>query len=445
MRWSATWLVALVVGCSSNIVERVSVEGRDDLELLVQQVKVKDGHTDTIMIEVPENAASMLMEVRGQQGGFYYLDSFVAPNKDDLAESGEFVTRSAREVAGLVDFLYPNNGTELKAGTYEVVLRAQDRNFGAGKPLAFDDLEIRTYITKKKTHAQCALHLDFLVDASAIDAADYEEAVDTAVAHVDSIYRQVGIHVEDYQIQQINLKSSDIDVGSRSALAVADDALAQARDQGSARQNSIHVLLVRTIGGSDNPNFNPAGYSMGLPGPYDADRPNATVLVASEQYAEGDDGVLYLDVPGLSSSLAHEIGHFLGLYHTSEGRDDKHDPIEDTPECSGSGCSSEFLRNIMTSAFWLNAAFRQPSDRDLFSPMQGEVMRRHPLCVPVEPTIKPEPKPKTCDQKCDAPQVCSLTDGDQMCREACDPDKSVCECKADELGVFVCMGSSDSQ
>ena len=382
MRFLVVWVLA-VVGCTSSVVERVSVDGRADLELVVNNVKVKDGRTGKISISVPENAASMLIEVRGRSGGFYYIDSFVTPGLEDLAETGEFVTRSAREVAGLVDFLYPNNGSELAAGTYEIVLRAEDRKYGSGNLLSADTLEVRTYITERKKHAECALHLDFLVDASAIDAIDLEAAVDVTAARIDTIFRQVGIHIEDYQIQQINLASPDIDIGRRSALKVADDALAQARTQGSARQNSIHVLWVRTIAGSDNPDFNPAGFSMGLPGPYDADRPTATVLVSSHWYVEeGSDGVLYLDVDGLSSSLAHEIGHFLGLYHTTEKDGQTHDPLHDTSECEGFGsCSGSFLRNVMTSSRWLSTGHR-PRDRDVFSPMQGAVMRSHPLCVP---------------------------------------------------------------
>jgi hypothetical protein len=31
--------------------------------------------------------------------------------------------------------------------------------------------------------------------------------------------------------------------------------------------------------------------------------------------------------------MAHEIGHFLGLRHTTEHGGSAHDPITDTPEC----------------------------------------------------------------------------------------------------------------
>jgi hypothetical protein len=36
----------------------------------------------------------------------------------------------------------------------------------------------------------------------------------------------------------------------------------------------------------------------------------------------------------MGQTMAHEIGHFLGLRHTSEHGGAAHDPITDTPECS---------------------------------------------------------------------------------------------------------------
>lgn len=35
--------------------------------------------------------------------------------------------------------------------------------------------------------------------------------------------------------------------------------------------------------------------------------------------------------------IAHELGHFLGLWHTDEGDGSLHDPIDDTPQCTASG------------------------------------------------------------------------------------------------------------
>lgn len=62
----------------------------------------------------------------------------------------------------------------------------------------------------------------------------------------------------------------------------------------------------------------------------------------------------------LSRLLAHEIGHYLGLYHTSEAVFDAHDPLDDTPLDEDS-----FLMHAIPQG-------------DQLSPEQAGVMRRNP-------------------------------------------------------------------
>lgn len=63
----------------------------------------------------------------------------------------------------------------------------------------------------------------------------------------------------------------------------------------------------------------------------------------------------FADDPMLVSRIiAHEGGHFLGLFHTSEKTGDEHDPISDTPECTDAGdgtdaCTGKGAENVM---FW---------------------------------------------------------------------------------------------
>lgn len=76
----------------------------------------------------------------------------------------------------------------------------------------------------------------------------------------------------------------------------------------------------------------------------------------------------------------HELGHFLGLFHTTEKDGTRHDPIDDTPECPASydededgtlsvyECRGSGSGNVM---FW---AFSQ--EQRFFSEKQSRVMRR---------------------------------------------------------------------
>ncbi|HJN78237.1 MAG TPA: M43 family zinc metalloprotease [Myxococcota bacterium] len=83
---------------------------------------------------------------------------------------------------------------------------------------------------------------------------------------------------------------------------------------------------------------------------------------------------------------AHEAGHFLGLFHTTErDANDTHDPISDTPECpasadtNGNGqmnsseCSGSGSENVM---WWTNNSDATSAD---FSSMQGQILRGNPI------------------------------------------------------------------
>lgn len=176
---------------------------------------------------------------------------------------------------------------------------------------------------------------------------------------------------------------------------------------------------------------------MGLPGPYSAAVGTSAVLVSTEKYASTLGGAL--DAEGLASSLSHEIGHYLGLYHTSELDDGAHDPLSDTDECtSKSSCSVEFRKNIMTSGRWVSS----PAARTVFTESQGSVMRGHPLCEPmfVEPFNTGIDE---CTMTCQAPTTCAVLNDTMGCKPACDPDAStpcaVGTCSTDQLGTYICQ------
>lgn len=419
---------------------------RPDLRLQSFSVPVSGGLTEPIEILLPEGASSMLIEVRSD-AGFFFIDEFYTPTGQELARSGFFVTREAREVSGLADFLFPNDDTLAPLpGRYRVSLAATADREGT-VPLAGGRASIDVYSTQRDLESTCGIYLDFLVDYDAIDQESFQEAVGLLVDRTDRAFRQAGIAVIDSQIQQIDLQSPDLDVGSDTVLAVADDVLRQARRMGSARTDSLHVILVRSIAGENASGFNPAGYSMGLPGPYAADRPNAAVLVSTDAYASLDaEGALVLDVDGMATSLTHELGHFLGLYHTSELDGSTHDPLAETPECtSPNSCDDAFRDNLMTSAGWLTGVGLDEKGRRIFTSGQGRVMRRHPLCVPFDIS---EPDDTTCTMDCDAPEVCAvLPDGTggqyEACLPACDPRADepceFAECIPDAVGSNVCQ------
>lgn len=423
--------LASVTACSEPVIEE-SI--REDLDVIRHQTRISNGLSDQITFEVPEGVDSFLIEVRGDVG-MYFLAELITPGGRDIIEGGIYQTRGAREVAGLVDWLYPNS-PEMKAkpGKYTLTVRGRDART---KKNSNEDIEVLIYLAKKKPSATCGIRLDFLIDDEALDEGSFEAAVEHIVNEINVRYRTIGIEVENYQIYRINMNDNGLDLGDGSATRIVDDVLARAIPSGAARKDAMHILFVRKIGGTNNPTFDPAGYSMGLPGPYARSRDTSAVLVATEKYA-GSNG---LDADGLASSLAHEMGHYLGLYHTSEPNGTNHDPLPDTPECDAAGsCSVEFRRNLMTSGRWLQG--ERPSSRINFSDNQGQVMRGHPLCLPMDVRVV-KPSIEVCTKSCSIPNTCAVVNQQMSCQPACNPtaDKP-CEtgsCESDELGTYICQ------
>jgi hypothetical protein len=426
-------LASLALGCGEDAPTETVL--RDDLDLTVYQGRIENGLSSRIDIEIPSGVDSFLIEVRGKRGK-YYLTEFVTPEGKELIEAALYTTRGAREIPGVVDWLYPNEpGLRVEEGTYQIIVRGTDAFSGANLT---ESIEVLVYTPKTKPAQTCGVQLDFLVDDAAITEATFDAAVERIYQEVDLNFRQIGIKVANYQTYRVDLQSSDIDLDDGSVVGIVDDVLAKTVTNGAAREASIHVLLVRRIGGSANPTFDPAGYSMGLPGPYAHDRGTSAVMVSTELYSSGNGE---LDAEGLASSLTHEIGHYLGLYHTSERNGSNHDPISDTPQCESEfSCSDDFRRNLMTSSFWLQGG--PPSFRNRFTEGQGKIMRGHPLCAPMAVDIVLPPI-EECTLQCDAPTTCSVKNTQMSCETACNPEApepcSTGTCQFDDLGTFVCL------
>ncbi len=109
------------------------------------------------------------------------------------------------------------------------------------------------------------------------------------------------------------------------------------------------------------------GFSQGIPVALGIPGASAGGVVISVDTHNTDHG---FDSRELGLTMAHETGHSMGLYHTSEKDASQHDTISDTPECGGDfggGCPD--APNIM---FWAGHGL------DL-STGQAYVLRRSPI------------------------------------------------------------------
>jgi hypothetical protein len=148
---------------------------------------------------------------------------------------------------------------------------------------------------------------------------------------------------------------------------------------GSAR--AIQILVVQ-----DFTEVGWLGVAAGIPGPNGVPGTvGSAVIVSVDSHLDFDGTTLLTDLMG--ETLAHELGHQIGLFHTTEDTGLEFDPIGDTPECglefdaNGDGemtaeeCETADGRNFM---FWTSADFGQYE----MSPIQAMVIRDSVIARP---------------------------------------------------------------
>ena len=109
----------------------------------------------------------------------------------------------------------------------------------------------------------------------------------------------------------------------------AFDLVTLTRQPGSERREllSANVFFIRGFSGNEMSSV--LGISTGIPGVPGIHGQQGTGLVFSSEYLGGRGGSELV-----GQVLAHELGHFLGLFHTTEQSGGQTDHLADTPECA---------------------------------------------------------------------------------------------------------------
>ncbi len=167
---------------------------------------------------------------------------------------------------------------------------------------------------------------------------------------------------------EMALVFSDAGIDSRIEIAaVPGPAFVNAEGAGAAAVRASYVpadelqILVYLIQGFADEPFT-LGFAAGIPGPNGVvGTVSSGVIVAVDAHID-DEG--FLDPVLLAETASHEVGHQIGLFHTTEDTGDIFDEIGDTPECDVSfdldedgeltaeECEFADGQNLM---FWLSA------------------------------------------------------------------------------------------
>ena len=176
----------------------------------------------------------------------------------------------------------------------------------------------------------------FFAKVNGIDAssAPNQPEFQQAVSTMRSVYASQGVELGDVHYCDLTGGSSDrfsiIDSveGPSSELSQMFAESGRAGDLGCSPERALNFFMVQEIVGG-RAGYIILGISGGIPGPPGiSGTTRSGVAVTMAGYTRNPSQ--------LGQTMAHEGGHYLGLFHTTEAEGTAFDPLPDTPECQNS-------------------------------------------------------------------------------------------------------------
>lgn len=292
-----------------------------------------------IELQVPEDLVGLVITIDDpeQNPGMYYLsldDQIVSAM--DASLDADAISKSTYYWDDTFSAIFPSNGlTEL---TDRKCIKFMPLSIGAD---ATAEPEITLTSVRRSDRAQ-GVHLDIqarIVDG-ALDAHDIEllgeyvqDVFSRACEESDECLRP---HFTDHFVEISTTEGTgqlDFSDGPRGELrreiaALTCDDMTEIDCEDAER--GINIVLVNELTfDALGPGLVLLGMAGGIPAaPFDGTL-GSSLFIAVEPHIVGGE----LSLPFLAETIAHELGHTLGLFHTTEQEGDEFDAIADTPEC----------------------------------------------------------------------------------------------------------------
>ncbi len=342
-----------------------------------------EGVTEDVEVVMPEDAVSLTL-VATQAASREILFGITAPDGTTLTRGVNrctsvdsplrVLTRPSTAVA-----MMPGTEVAPAVGSYRVRLRtALAYAECAGPPLPGPGPVALRALWKKVPMAegkQGPLRGQRLaVNVFLVGNVKRNPLLDGGLAHMRGLFARAGLEVapptiielRDYEAARyarIHLDSESLDM--RMLL----------RRSAEAPEDGVNIFVVDEI--TAGAGFTIFGVAAGIPGTSERGSERSGVLASNVIL----DSRMF-DERFVGRVLAHEIGHFLGLYHTTEASG-AHDQIADTPACPGYGYQAPTRKNCLAAdgnnlMFWEGDTFgdKEIAASGSLTPGQSFVMLR---------------------------------------------------------------------
>ncbi len=340
-------------------------------EVLAAAADKDDGKA--FSVEVPAGTGSVALTVRG--GGHHLVVASVIQAPSGLVvwdhHSGVAANRTHPETDPYTLLLPSNPGVALEPGLWRVRLVTERPN-GA-------TLSVTATYAPTREAGTLDLNLIFVgIDGLDAVTAPADPTFQTLLGEVEAVYKSAGVSFGQIEYVDVvgdaakRFRITNVATGELEALLALGD---------GQREGALNVFFVHELEG-DGAGYTLFGQAGGVPGPAGPGSRSGVVVGLSPLRDEPD---------AVRIVLAHEMGHFLGLYHTTERngtalRPDGivgFDPLCDTPSCpdgadrntngilSSGECQTRDGDNLM---FGLAA----PGSLTLTAE-QAQILRSHPL------------------------------------------------------------------
>ncbi len=317
-----------------------------------------------ITFELPPGFDSLLIQAQGRPDQIYGIGALSGPGGPIEAAAGAAPLRPYRNPEVAVALLPQDEQTRLEAGTYRFEVQGEDPG----------EVEVEVWLGSGGR----ALRINVLLPPSTGRRPEDLPVLAFAQALTTVMQEVFGLEAEVRAAQLAEGAPAEVQLGA----GLQDVAALAAAAEGDP--GGLDLYLVDQIFNGEN---RQGGFATGLPSPVGlrGTLPSASIIRTS----------LLDDFPlATAQAAAHELGHALGLFHTTEAFGDAYDPITDTPPCpllcdtDGDGVllSSECGRNDSLAfpcrgaadnlMFWTAGGLRQ------LSAGQRRVLRRHPVLDP---------------------------------------------------------------